>query len=131
MAGELGFVQVGVKVDGLNKLLRALEKLDDAAKQDFKDAGKQAGQIVADQAKIEVPVLTGRLQGSIKAGLTGRGAKVYAGRASVPYAGPIHFGWGRRNIYPNPFLYRAADKRIDEVVDRYLTEIYNVWNRTL
>jgi hypothetical protein len=31
-----------------------------------------------------------------------------AGRASVPYAGPIHWGWPARNISANPFLSNAA-----------------------
>lgn len=122
---------VTFKVEGLNKMLRALEKLDDEAKQQFKAAGKWAGEQVAKEARGIVPVQTGRLQKSIKSSATGRGAVVRAGRAAVPYAGPIHFGWFRRRIMPQPFLYQAADRRFDEVVDQYLAQIYEVWNRNV
>ena len=30
------------------------------------------------------------------------------GRKSVPYAGPIHWGWPRRNISPNTWVVDAA-----------------------
>ena len=122
---------VTFRVEGLNKLLRALEKLDEAAAQNFKAAGVWAGQEVAKTAKTLVPVRSGRLRDSIKGSATRRGAKVIAGRAAVPYAGPIHFGWGRRNIFPQPFLYQAADRRANDVVDQYLAQIYEVWNRNI
>lgn len=122
---------VTFKIEGLNKLLRALEQLDGEAKQNFREAGKWAGEEVAKTARTIVPVQTGRLQKTIKGVSTGRGAKVTAGRTAVPYAGPIHFGWGRRNIFPQPFLYRAADRRVGDVVDRYLKQVYDVWNRNI
>jgi len=122
---------VTFRVEGLNKLLRALEKLDEAAADNFKAAGKWAGEEVAKTAKTIVPVRTGRLQKTIKGSPTRRGAKVNAGRASVPYAGPIHFGWGRRRIHPQPFLYQAADRRANDVVDQYLAQVYEIWNRNV
>jgi len=119
---------VGFKIEGLNKMLRALEKLDGEAKQNFKAAGKWAGEEVAKEARTIVPVRSGRLQKSIKSSATGRGAAV---RSGLKYSGPIHFGWGRRNIHPQPFLYTAADRRVDEVVDQYLAQIYAIWNRNV
>ena len=122
---------VGFEIDGLNKLRRALTKLDDAAKQDFKQAGFAAATVVVDEAKTLVPVRSGRLRDSIRAAKVVSGGKVYAGRARVPYAGPIHFGWANRNIRPNPFLYDAADKRVSEVMDAYLEQLYAIWNRNV
>lgn len=122
---------VTFRVEGLNKLLRALEQLDDEAKKNFSAVGKWAGNEVAQTARTLVPVRSGRLQKSIKGIATRRGAVVKAGRTAIPYAGPIHFGWGRRNIFPKPFLYQAADRRFDEVVDQYLAQIYAVWNRNV
>ena len=119
------------EIDGLNKLLRALEKLDDEAKKDFKDIGKKVGDFVAERARAEAPVLTGKLRGSIRAVSTGRGAKIRAGSKRVPYASVIHFGWRKRNIAENRFLYRAVDKSVDEAVDMYLKEIYTIWNRNV
>jgi hypothetical protein len=120
-----------IRVEGIDKLRRALVKLDDAAKEDFKAAGKTAAEIVERQARTEVPVRSGNLKNTIRSSGQQRGGVVSAGRAKVPYAGPIHFGWGRRRIHPNPFLYRAADKRVDEVTEAYLSQVYEIWNRNL
>ena len=119
------------EIDGLNKLLRALEKLDDEAKDSFKEAGLKVGRFVADKARGEAPVLSGRLLKTIRPVATRRGAKVRAGSSRVPYAPVIHFGWPKRNIQPNQFLYRAVDKSVDEAVDMYLQEIYTIWNRNI
>lgn len=120
-----------ITIQGIDKLRRALVKLDEAAKEDFKAAGKTAAEIVERQARSEVPVRSGNLRNTIRSSGQQRGGVVSAGRAKVPYAGPIHFGWGRRRIHPNPFLYRAADKRADEVVEAYLSQVYAIWNRNL
>ena len=124
-------VSTSFEIEGLNKLLRALEKLDDEAKKDFKDIGKKVGDFVADRARAEAPVRSGALRGSIRAVSTGRGAKIRAGSKRVPYASVIHFGWGTRNIRENRFLYRAVDKSVDEAVDMYLQYIYTIWNRNV
>ena len=120
-----------VEIEGLNKLLRALEKLDEEAKQSFKDVGGRVGRLVAEQAREEVPVRSGALRGTIRAANTGRGAKVRAGSKRVPYAGPIHFGWRGRNIQSNRFLYRAVDKKVDVALDMYLEEVHKIWNRNV
>jgi len=120
-----------VEIEGLNKLLRALEQLDDEAKQSFKDVGGKVGRLVAEQAREEVPVRSGGLKGTIRAANTARGAKVRAGSKRVPYAGPIHFGWRARNIKPNNFLYRAVDKKVDVALDMYLEEVHRIWNRNV
>lgn len=124
-------VGIGAEIAGISTLRRALTKLDDAAKQDFKEAGFKAATIVVEEAKRLVPYRSGALADSIRAGKVVSGGKVYAGRARVPYAGPIHFGWANRNIAPNPFLYDAADRRVSEVMDAYLTQIYDIWNRNV
>jgi hypothetical protein len=50
---------------------------------------------------------------------TARAGVVRAGKKSVPYAGPIHWGWPKRNIKANPFLSKALESETDEVVDVY------------
>jgi hypothetical protein len=119
------------EIEGLNKLLRALEKLDEAAKDNLKEIGFKVGELVAQQGREEVPVLSGALRGTIRPARSARGAKVRAGSARVPYAGPIHFGWRSRNIRPNQFLYRAVDKNVDRALDMYLEEVYKIWNRNV
>jgi hypothetical protein len=122
---------IGFEIEGINKLRRALVKLDDQARDDFKQAGFDAANIVVKEAQRLVPKRSGKLQKSIRAGKVVSGAKVSAGRKTVPYAGAIHFGWARRNIRPNPFLYDAADNRVNEVMDTYIEQVYKIWNRNV
>jgi hypothetical protein len=122
---------IAIEIEGLHKMRRALIKLDDAARQDFKQAGYQAAEIVVHEAKRLVPVRSGRLGKTIRAHKVVSGAKVSAGRTTVPYAGAIHFGWARRNIRPNPFLYDAADNRVNDVMNEYFDQMYEIWNRNV
>jgi hypothetical protein len=122
---------IAIEIEGLHKMRRALIKLDDAARDDFKQAGYQAAEIVVNEAKRLVPVRSGRLGKTIRAHKVVSGAKVSAGRTTVPYAGVIHFGWARRNIRPNPFLYDAADNRVDDVMNEYFDQMYEIWNRNV
>lgn len=111
----------GFKVDGLKALQKEIRQTEDVElKKQLRLANKEAAQVVADQAKVEVPRRSGRLARSIGAQASQTSAFVKAGTPSrVPYAGPIHFGWPQRNIRPQPFLYEAMDKRIGEVRRAY------------
>ena len=111
----------GFKVDGLKELQKEIRKTEDVElKKRLRLANKEAAQVVADQAKVEVPRRSGRLARSIGTQASQTSAFVKAGTAArVPYAGPIHFGWPKRNIRPQPFLYEALDKRIGEVRKAY------------
>ena len=111
----------GFKVDGLKELQKEIRKTEDVElKKSLRLANKEAAQVVADQAKVEVPRRSGRLARSIGTQASQTSAFVKAGTAArVPYAGPIHFGWPKRNIRPQPFLYEALDKRIGEVRRAY------------
>ena len=111
----------GFKVDGLKELQKEIRRTEDVElKKQLRLANKEAAQVVADQAKVEVPRRSGRLARSIGTQASQTSASVKAGTAArVPYAGPIHFGWPKRNIRPQPFLYEAMDKRIGEVRRAY------------
>ena len=111
----------GFKVDGLKELQKEIRRTEDVElKKQLRLANKEAAQVVADQAKVEVPRRSGRLARSIGVQASQTSASVKAGTAArVPYAGPIHFGWPKRNIRPQPFLYEAMDKRIGEVRRAY------------
>ena len=111
----------GFKVDGLKALQKEIRQTEDVElKKQLRLANKEAAQVVADQAKVEVPRRSGRLARSIGTQASQTSAFVKAGTAArVPYAGPIHFGWPKRNIRPQPFLYEAMDKRIGEVRKAY------------
>lgn len=109
---------VGITIEGDRELRRALRNLEGGT-DDLKAVHADGAEMVAERARQLVPKRSGLLGSSIRS--TGQAATgvVRAGRASVPYAGPIHFGWSARNIRPQPWLYDALDDRRDEVIDRY------------
>jgi len=112
-----------IKIEGLSKVQRDLRKLStdalDLNKTEFLETNKQVAEIVINETKKYVPILSGALAAAIRNASTKKSAKVRAGNAAVPYAGPIHFGWPARSIKPNTFLYEAIDARKDEVANRY------------
>jgi hypothetical protein len=89
----------------------------------MKATHKKAAEIVIQGAKRFVPVVSGKLAASIRDGSTQRMGRVRVGSASVPYAGPIHFGWPARQIKPQPFIYDALDGRRNEVAAVYVKRI--------
>lgn len=97
-----------LKIDGARELRAALKKAG-ASVTELKAAHAKVAQIVADQAADRAPARSGRLRASIRGSGTNTAAIVRAGRAAVPYAAPIHWGWPRRHIRPNPFIYTAAE----------------------
>lgn len=125
-AGLYGFRLEGrgaQQIDGLKEVNAALRSMSKATRDDMKETHKKAAAIVIAGAKRFVPVRTGRLAASIRDGSTQRMGRVRVGSASVPYAGPIHFGWPARAIRPQPFIYDALDGRRDEVVRVYVRRI--------
>jgi hypothetical protein len=107
-----------LKVEGAKGVGRALRAVAGGI-DDLKAVHAEAAEIVEVRARQIVPRLTGTLESSIRSsGQAGSGV-VRAGRATVPYAGPIHFGWPAHHIAPRPFLYDALDERTDEVVEVY------------
>ena len=109
-----------IRVDGARELRRAIKQAERVELIDeLKKANREAADLVAYEAQTIVPVKSGRLLESIRASGTQAAGIVRAGRASIPYAGAIHFGWLAQGIEPNPYLYDAADARVDEVLTRY------------
>lgn len=107
-----------LKVEGARELRKALKRVEGGVA-DLKAVHAEAAKIVETDAKRIVPKRTGRLEGSIRSSGQASQGVVRAGRASLPYAGVIHFGWPAHNISPQPFLYDAVDARHDEVIDTY------------
>lgn len=109
-----------LEIEGLREVQRALKGLAEDSREDMKETHRKAGEIVAAAAKPLAPVLTGRLSATIQSSPTKYQGRVRIGRgASVPYAGPIHFGWPARRIAPQPFVYDALDSRREEVKQQY------------
>ncbi len=125
-----------VRVEGLDDLKRSLRKLKDTElNKKVRAVNKQAAEIVKPEARKTAPDHTrtpkdakryrpGKLEKSITVVASTNSAAIKAGSASrVPYAGAIHFGFPRRGISPNRFLFRAMARSSDAVSDTYEREI--------
>lgn len=113
----------GIKVKGLRSSLKALQAIGVDAK-DIKSAGNEAGEIVAREARNLAPVRTGALRNTIRTSKALNKVSVSAGNnGRVPYANPIHWGWFKRNIRPQPFFVKALGITRDEVYQNYYRSI--------
>lgn len=100
----------GVKIDGARRLRSTLRKAG-ADMRDMREVNRVVAGIVVGAATARVPRRTGALAATVRAGATQAAAIGRAGnnrRTGVPYANPIHWGWHRHRIRPNPFLSLAA-----------------------
>lgn len=94
------------RVEGLNKFTRALTQVG-VEIDDLKDVMGGIAALGARFASGFAPKRSGRLAGTIRGNRAKSKAVVTAGRARVPYAGPINYGWKARNIAPARFMQRA------------------------
>ena len=121
-------VQPGVKVKNLREINKALAAVG-VPKDAVKAAGKESGELVASEARSLAPVRTGALRDSIRVGATARGKiTVLAGNnrsssSGVPYANPIHWGWFKRHIRPQPFFVTALGYTRSEIYDNYFKQM--------
>lgn len=120
--------QAGIKVKNLRQVTQALKAIgvpNDAVKA----AGKESAQAVVNEAQRLVPVRSGKLRDSIRISATARSKiTVSAGnnrtsKSGIPYANPIHWGWFKRNIKPQPFFVKALGLTRDEVFDNYFKQL--------
>lgn len=113
----------GIKVKGLRSSIKALQAIGVDAK-DIKSAGNEAGEIVAREARTLAPVRTGALRNTIRTSKALNKVTVSAGNnGRVPYANPIHWGWFKRNIKPQPFFIKALGITRDEVYQNYYRSV--------
>lgn len=113
-------LQSYVLVDGYRTAMRELKKClgKELSKELTAAIRESAERIIIPAIQQETPVRTGRLRGSVKPGVRVSGMSIRAGTPKgIPYAGPIHFGWKKRNIQPNKFIYRGAQKSLPEFVE--------------
>lgn len=96
----------GVRVEGLSAVTRALVGLG-LEVDDLKDAFSNIAREGAELAAQYAPKRTGRLAGDVRGNRARSSANVAVGRVSVPYAGPINYGWAAHNITANGFMQRV------------------------
>lgn len=106
-------VSGGVRVDGLNRVVRALLEIG-LEVDDLKDAFSSIADRGARVAASLAPKVSGTLAGDIRGNRAKSKAVVSAGRVSVPYAGPINYGWKAHNITASGFM-----QRTDQVMRPY------------
>tara|TARA_R100001129_G_scaffold60964_1_gene41413 strand:- start:2199 stop:2615 length:417 start_codon:yes stop_codon:yes gene_type:complete len=127
---------LSIKTQGMKVLRRRLSVLD-AGFDDLKELHEDVAKIVAFRASQLAPIgKTKELRDTIRASGTKTAGRVRAGFKSVPYAGPVHFGWATRPdfnkgwqggpILPNPFLYDALDERHNEVFETYFKGVKKI-----
>lgn len=117
------------KVEGGRELRRTLRQAGDDL-QDLKDAHAEAARIAAKASSALAPVKSGKLRDTIRAAGTKTAGIIRAGFARVPYAGPVHWGWKKRNIAANPFISQGAQdsegrwiRVYEEAVDQALQKV--------
>ncbi|AWY04760.1 hypothetical protein PQC61_gp14 [Gordonia phage Emperor] len=117
-----------VRVEGARELRRSMRQAE-IDLTEMKETHARVASLVAGRGRSAAPVASGRLAGTVRAGATRTAAVVRAGRKSVPYAGPIHWGWPARGITANPWLAGAAAESepawlalytdaVDQIIDR-------------
>jgi uncharacterized small protein (DUF1192 family) len=98
----------GIQVSGLAQLQKDLVLLG-VKIDDLKDVMARLAQEGARLAASLAPRKTGRLAESVRGNRAKNAAIVRAGSARIVYAGPINYGWPKRNIEPAGFMQRALD----------------------
>ncbi|GAA0978205.1 hypothetical protein ENKNEFLB_02833 [Nocardioides aquaticus] len=115
--------RVGFRVQGLTQVVRALQDLG-VDVEDLKGAFSAIAAKGAGLASDFAPKKSGRLASDIRGNRAKSKAVITAGRSSVPYAGPINYGWPKRGIEAAGFM-QQADQALQPTV---LSELENEIN---
>jgi hypothetical protein len=117
-----------MRVDGAREL-RATMKAAGANLSDLNAVNKQTASLVSAEAVGRTPRRTGALAATVRPAGTRTAAIVRAGRASVPYANVIEFGWPARGIEAQPWVYEAAQAKESQWTSYYEAEIDKIVGR--
>lgn len=115
--------QISVSINGLNAVTRDLLAMG-LEVEDLKGAFSEIARFGAIVAARHAPRRTGRLAGDIRGNRARNKATITAGRSSLPYAGPINYGWAARGIQPSGFM-QKADKELQPYSLRVLEQNIN------
>lgn len=116
-------VAVRARMTGVPPVVRALREIG-LEVTDLKDAFSEIARQGAVLAARYAPKRTGALATDIRGNRAYSKAVITAGRVSVPYAGPINYGWRARNIEPDLFM-QEADEALQPYALRRLEEDIN------
>lgn len=114
-----------VQVEGARELRATMRKAGEDMT-DLKDANAAVAAMVAVAAAGRAPHRSGALASSIRGNRAVGSAVVKVGRASVPYAGPVHWGWPARRIAAQPFAVDAAHETEPAWTETYFRAIERI-----
>jgi len=125
----------GLKVDGARTLRRNLKKAGvDITR--LKPVHTEIAERVLAEALPHVPVRSGKLRNALKPLGTNASAIVRTTGRTVPYAAPVHWGWGTRPnkgkgwrggpIRSDPFLWDAQERIRGDIEDTYMDKVQAV-----
>lgn len=97
---------ISTRVDNLNQVVRALLAIG-LEVEDLKDAFSEIARQGAVLGARYAPRRSGALAADVRGNRARGKAVVAVGRVSLPYAGPINFGWAAHGIAPSGFMQRA------------------------
>jgi len=107
---------VGVKIEGLNRALVNLKKLEINADSVLMLEMFRAGTRIAKRANRDVPVDTGKLSRSINVKRSGRNVDV---RVTAPYAGYVESGTSRMRA--QPYIIKHIRPALDQLTRNLAT----------
>lgn len=116
---------MAIAVEGLRSLVKDLEQAG-VALDDIKDVFAEIASVSADVMQTFVPVRSGDLRRSVRGNRAKNKAVVTAGKARVPYARVINYGWPARGIRPADFTGRTdsvMQGRAAELLESGLTRL--------
>lgn len=109
-----------IAVEGLRGLNRDLLNVG-VEVGDLKDVYGEIARVGAETAADFAPAKSHALEQTIRGNRAKGKAVITAGRARVRYAGPINYGWPKRNIEGAQFLAKA-DKVMEEKAPQMLED---------
>lgn len=114
--------EVGFRVEGLNAVVRDLQRLG-LDVEDLKGAFSRIAAEGAQSASAHAPKRSGALAADVRGNRAKSKAVVTAGRARIPYAGAINYGWPRRNIRAAGFMQKADEEMQPKAIQLLEDEI--------
>lgn len=117
---------VRMKVEGLNKLTRALKKAG-VEINDLKDANEKVGKVVVHAAQPITPRATGALAGSIRPARRQSGVVVRAGGGRVKYARYVEFGTNK--MARRSYLIKGANDSQPRWMTEYKTALVKLMDQ--
>jgi len=118
-----------LRIPNLAKYQKALRDLG-ATNKEMQEASYEAGLITARSVQAFIPVKTGKLRRTVKAGKAGTKVVVTIGNnTTAKYAGPVNYGWRDQNIKGRYYLQRAIRNTRQRVLDTYLDALQRLINK--